>query len=53
VGGRTVLDWAGTKEAAELLLNNGADLNAKGKNGISPLDMAALGSSRAVTKILF
>jgi ankyrin repeat protein len=39
-GGYTPLHLAATKEVAELLIDNGANVNAKNGNSQTPLDMA-------------
>ena len=40
-GGYTPLHFAATKEIAELLIANGADVNAKDDEGETPLDWAS------------
>jgi len=39
--------WYGHKEIAELLIEKGADLNAKTKNGDTPLDHAVINKETA------
>ena len=42
----------GHKEIAELLLANGAEVNAKGDGGVTPLHIAPLGSHKEVAELL-
>jgi len=55
IGGETPLSWAATnghEAVAKLLLEKGADLESKSKNGYTPLSQAAFKGHEAVTKLL-
>ena len=43
---------ANTWETAEVLLRNGADINAKGEDGFTPLHYAALANARETAEVL-
>ena len=44
---------ADARETAEVLLQNGADINAKAKGGVTPLDYAALANAWQTAEVLF
>ena len=50
--GHTPLHNAATKEIAELLITNGADINAKINDGSSPLIAAAMKGRKEVVELL-
>jgi ankyrin repeat protein len=42
----------GQKKAVELLIDKGADLNAKNENGVTPLQMASQNGHRSIVELL-
>ncbi|MDE3023407.1 MAG: ankyrin repeat domain-containing protein [Pseudomonadota bacterium] len=51
-GGITPLHFAANKEIAELLIANGANVNAKADDGTSPLHLAATNDNVSVARVL-
>ena len=43
---------AGQKEAAELLIDKGADVNAKNEEGVTPLQMASQKGHQSIVELL-
>jgi PBP1b-binding outer membrane lipoprotein LpoB len=50
--GETPLHWVSTKEVAELLIDNGADVNMKNSVGLTPLDWAVVEDSTEIADLL-
>jgi PBP1b-binding outer membrane lipoprotein LpoB len=50
--GETPLHWVSTKEVAELLIDNGADVNMKNSVGLTPLDWAVVEDSTEIAELL-
>ena len=44
--------YSGSTEASEVLINAGADVNAKGHNGNTPLILAAHGGHTSIARLL-
>ena len=44
--------WKGHKEVAELLIANGADVNAKNEDGETPLDFTKQTKQKAIANLL-
>jgi len=51
-GGATPLHLAANKEIAELLIANGADVNAKSKAGCTPLHVAGFRGHKEIAELL-
>ena len=50
--GETPLHWVSTKEVAELLIDNGADVNMKNGVGLTPLDWAVVENKTEIADLL-